>query len=142
MTHARSVVVNSHMVRSAVHGLLWIARDRIHLVRNAVNLRRFAPSRRPKSPTVVFPGGQVPRKGLRVAVALRSCSDVELLVLGQGFDSRLQRWARERNPRVRFVGQIDDPERIIGAAHALVLPTCTILRPMPCWRRWHVVFRR
>ncbi len=138
MSHARAVVVNSHMVRSAVVGFYGLPEDRIHLVRNAVDLERFAPAQKSANPTVVFPGGQVPRKGLRVAVeSLRHLSGVELLVLGK-VDAGLQRWAMECNPRVRFVGQIDDPERIIGAAHALILPTLydpssnAVLEAMAC----------
>ena len=138
MTHARGVVVNSHMVRSAVMGFYGLPAERIHLVRNAVDLNRFVPFEKTKTPTVVFPGGQVPRKGLRTAVqAVQRLPDTELLVLGK-VDSRTQQWARERHSKVRFVGQVADPERILGAAHALVLPTLydpssnAVLEAMAC----------
>ena len=138
MGHARGVVVNSHMVRSAVLGFYGLPVDRIHLVRNCVDTKRFVPAEKTECPTVVFPGGQVPRKGLRVAVeALRHVPETELIVLGK-VEPRLQRWALENNPRVRFVGQVADPERIMGAAHAMILPTLydpssnAVLEAMAC----------
>ena len=138
MVRAERVVVNSHMVRSEVMGFYGIPEQRIHLVRNAVDTERFTPSVKSGIPTVVFPGGQVARKGLQVAVrAVKQCPDVELVVLGH-VSLPLQRWALAENPRVRFVGHTDNPEGILGTAHAMVLPTMydpssnAVLEAMAC----------
>ena len=122
MVHADRIVVNSHMVFSEVMDLYGLPKSRIHLVRNVVDIDRFRPGLKTSVPSIVFPGGQVPRKGLKVAVeAARQLPDVELIVLGE-VSSGIQRWVHSINERVRFVGHVVDPERILSAAHALVLP--------------------
>ena len=138
MTRADRVVVNSHMVRSEVMDMYGIPADRLHLVRNVVDLDRFCPSEKAESPTVVFPGGGVARKGLKVAVeAMRHLPDSDLLVMGE-VSRATQVWARTVHPRVRFLGQVADPERVMASAHALVLPTMydpssnAVLEAMAC----------
>jgi len=138
MTRARRVVVNSHMVWSQVLELYGLPEERLRLVRNVVDLNRFQPGTKTDRPTIVFPGGQVLRKGLKVAVdAAKQLPDVELLVLGE-VSMGIRKWAVERNPRVRFLGRIGDPERILASAHALILPTMydpsanAVLEAMAC----------
>ena len=123
LTRADRVVVNSHLVRSEVMELYGLPEKRLHLVRNVVDSERFCPRKKSDVSTVVFPGGGVARKGLRVAVeAMRRVPDADLVVMGE-VPRMLQAWAKSTYPRVRFLGRVDDPERVIGSAHALVLPT-------------------
>ena len=69
--------------------------------------------------------------------AMRRVPDADLVVMGE-VPRMLQAWAKSTYPRVRFLGRVDDPERVIGSAHALVLPTMydpssnAVLEAMSC----------
>ena len=138
MSRADRVVVNSQMVRAEAKDLYGIPEDRLHVVRNVVDLNRFSPSEKALIPTVVFPGGDVERKGLRVAAdAMRRVPDADFVVLG-AVSRRTQAWIRSIHEKTRFMGYVTDPERVFASAHAVLLPTMydpssnAVLEAMAC----------
>ena len=138
MSRADRVVVNSQMVRAEAKDLYGIPEERLHVVRNVVDLNRFSPGVKAPIPTVVFPGGDGQRKGLRVAVdAMRRLPDTDFVVLG-AVSRRTQAWVRSVHEKTRFLGHVSDPESVFAAAHAMVLPTMydpssnVVLEAMAC----------
>ena len=122
---ARQVVVNSEMVRDELQQFYGIDKAKIRLVRNGVDLQRFRPGERSASPMVVFVGSDARRKGLSTAIeAVSRLPGVQLVVLGQVANAA-RRWAAAAGvaDRVRFMGEVENPEHIVSQAHAMVLPT-------------------
>jgi UDP-glucose:(heptosyl)LPS alpha-1,3-glucosyltransferase len=125
MHEAERVVVNSEMVRDEIVHQYGVPLERIRLVRNGVDLNRFRPGPQKDDPTILFPGGERPRKGLFTALeALRLIPSARMVVLGE-VSARAHRWAQSAGVagRVDFVGRVDDPEKHMASAHVVVLPT-------------------
>ncbi len=112
-------------------------RDRIDVVPNGVDLDLFRPDPPLREEfraehglggdlVALFVGGDWERKGLRFAIeGVAKAPAWSLLVLGDG-DRRAYGALAERSRaanRVRFLGQVRDPERAFASADAFVLPT-------------------
>lgn len=140
----RAIITNSRMVRDDLAFRYAIPGERFHVVRNGVDLQRFAPldaaardeHRRalgvvPDAPLLSFVGTGYARKGLggllRALPAIRAREpDVRLLVAGR--DGRMAGWrdlarALGVDDAVVWLGGRDDPEVIAGVADVSVLPT-------------------
>ncbi len=114
---------------------LGIPPERIHVLRNGVDLVRFRPVDREaarrkyalKGPTLVSVGHLVARKGHHLVVrALRELPEYGLLIVGDGEERRaLEALVRALGlgARVRFLGALPQEElrEVYGAADALVL---------------------
>jgi UDP-glucose:(heptosyl)LPS alpha-1,3-glucosyltransferase len=140
------VVVNSEMAARDVATRCRIAPDRLRLVRNGVDLERFRPSPvggaagagggsvregpgegRGARRRVTFLGSGFARKGLAVAIrAVAALPGVALDVLGA--DRHQGRFAALASrlgidARVRFLGAVEAPERLLPVSDAFILPT-------------------
>ena len=111
--------------------------DRVHVLRNGVDLEHFRPADRAAArrrlgldgPTLLFVGQLIERKGVHLAIdAMRDLRRHTLLVVGDGEEAQaLRRQAQALGvaDRVRFEGQMVHarlPE-IYTAADALLLPS-------------------
>ena len=123
------VVVNSEMAGADLQKHYGVELERLHLIRNGVDLERFQPQSPPTNRvnTVGFFGSGFRRKGLEPLMrALEYLPDVTLEVAGRDKTSgRFQRLARQLGvaDRVRFLGPINDPETWLPTLGAMVLPT-------------------
>ncbi len=139
----RAVICNSTMVRDEILARFRIAPDRLRVIRNGVDLRRFAPPMPAQrqaarlelgltstEPIFAFVGSGFERKGL--AGALRALadpvlpSDLRLIVAGADKHlARYRRWADQLGvlPRVVFLGGVKDVLPVLHAADGFVLPT-------------------
>jgi UDP-glucose:(heptosyl)LPS alpha-1,3-glucosyltransferase len=114
---------------------LHVAPERIDVVPPPVEIDRFAQSdgslrRRAgvdvETPLALFLGHDFERKGLTTAIqALADVDGLELAVVGDGDRSRYEREAARLGlgRRIHFLGGTDAPERLLGDADLLVLPT-------------------
>lgn len=123
------VVVNSQMAGEDLQKHYGVGSERLHLIRNGVDLERF----QPQSPSmgrvnrIGFFGSGFRRKGLEPLLrALEYLPDVTLEVAGQdktrGYFQRLAKQCGVAD-RVRFLGPITDPEIWLPTLGAMVLPT-------------------
>jgi UDP-glucose:(heptosyl)LPS alpha-1,3-glucosyltransferase len=142
---ARVAVVNSALVAAAVQRHYAPVAPSITLVRNAVDLDRFHPDRRlrardaarrqlglaPDHLALLLIGSGFTRKGVPSAVRAlghlrrRGAQVPWLLVAGRGHATPVRRLARREAvaDRVRFLGVVDDPERLYAAADVFLLPS-------------------
>lgn len=127
--NTRHVIVNSNMVRDEILKHFAFPAERIHLVRNGIEVGRFAhPDRKvarrrwdlPEDAFVLlFVGSGWERKGLPVllkAVAAMKDQDVRLLVVGKG------KKPRKVPEGVVFAGSMPDVEVAYAAADLFVFP--------------------
>ena len=138
------VVCNSDMVRRELREHYAIDPKRLAVIRNGVDLERFAldPTRRSaergrlrdatgadaSAPVWLFAGSGFERKGLDTTIAAFASArsdDAELWVAGADATNTWQRLAADRGvaERVRFLGHRSDMPAVYAAADALVLPT-------------------
>ncbi len=120
---ARICIANSRL------GAEGLRRDygaqRVEVVYNGVDLERFRPDPAARArvraelglarPVACFLGTGFRRKGLDVAIAALP-DDYTLLVVGGDRPWRAP-------PRVRFLGSLRDPERVLQGVDAMILPT-------------------
>lgn len=129
---ADRVVVNSRMAGVQLAAHYGVAAADIRLVRNGVDLDRFRPDAGDPAPPLVGPfvlflGSGFARKGLDTALEVVSgLAGLQLVVAGQ--DRHMARWTRHARRhgmenRVRFLGHVDRPERLLPHAAAVLLPT-------------------
>jgi glycosyltransferase involved in cell wall biosynthesis len=115
--------------------VLHVPAERIEVVPPPVETDRFAHTdgslrRRarvePDAPLALFLGHDFERKGLSTAIeALAGVDGLQLVVVGDGDRSPYQREATRLGleRRIHFLGGTDGPERLLGDADLLVLPT-------------------
>lgn len=135
---ARCVVVNSNMAGDDLVRHYEVPRERLRLVRNGVDLARFAPGDPaaaraalglPPAPVALvgFVGTGFARKGLETAIrAVASMSGAHLVVAGSDpSPGRYLRLARELGMGARFhlLGALQTPELLLQAVDLAVLPT-------------------
>jgi len=127
---ARVVVANSQLALDDLVAYSAVPREKLVLVRNGVDLRRFRPQALPRllpAPTALFLGNGWARKNLAAALhALSLLPDLHLAVAGG--ERRPGRWrklARKLgvHDRVRWLGTVPRPEELLPRVDALVLPT-------------------
>ncbi|WCJ58118.1 glycosyltransferase family 4 protein [Fontisphaera persica] len=127
--HTGQVIVNSEMVRQEILAHFPFPAERIHLVRNGVEVERFQKGNRalfrqrwhiaPEAFVLLFAGSGWERKGLPwvlEAFGRVRRSDWQLVVAGKG---RIP-WLRPA--QVIFTGPLADMENAYAAADVLVLP--------------------
>lgn len=131
---ASAVITVCAALREEAVGL-GMAADKVHVLRNGVDLEMFRPSDRAAvrgrlglaGPVVLSVGHLIERKGHHLVIeALAGLPDVTLVIAGEGpWRERLERLANGLGlaSRTRFLGQVPHRElpEVYGAADALVL---------------------
>lgn len=136
MAQARWTVCNAPDPRRQVVERYGVDPERVVVIPNGVDLERFRPDPEARrqvraelglgpGPAVAFLGSGFQRKGLDIAVqALAGMEGATLVVVGKDRARlRFQRLADRVRVPVRFLGGRPDPERILAASDALLLPT-------------------
>jgi UDP-glucose:(heptosyl)LPS alpha-1,3-glucosyltransferase len=136
----RAVICNSTAVLEDIRQRFGVAPERLHLLRNGLDLQRFQPpvaGQREQAragfglsadePVFAFVGSGFQRKGLAAAVAALAATpgDPVLLVAGTDRHLRQYRALAERlgvAARVRFLGGLDDVRPVLWAADAFLAP--------------------
>src|SRR2546423_4844072 len=139
----RAVICNSRMVENEIRMRSGLAKTKLPVIYNGVNLQSFHPRLREAhrararaelgipdgSMTYVFVGGGFERKGVfRLLPAFRRGADARARLIVVGGDraaARAKSLSRELGigDRVHFLGTRDDVRPWYGAADAFVLPT-------------------
>ena len=143
----RAVICNSRLVRDQIHRLFGVPEEKLHVIYNAVDSGRFAPSLRtqrdalrstyelPADATVfALVGSGYHRKGVAQAIAAlsRLPDSAWLVVVGKDKNEARYRGLATRlgiAHRVRFAGPRVDVAPLLGAADAFLLPT--LYDPLP-----------
>jgi UDP-glucose:(heptosyl)LPS alpha-1,3-glucosyltransferase len=139
----RAVICNSAMVREEIVRAFRVARDKLHVIHNGVDLEHFHPRQRaalrdaaraelgcrPRDTLFLFVGSGFARKGLGVAIdALAAAQHPGFLLAVVGRD-RAQASFAERAQRsgiagrVSFLGGKEDVRPYYAAADCLILPS-------------------
>ena len=136
----RAVICNSRAVLEDISVRFGVPRERLHLLRNGVDLERFRPPTGDEraqaraalglpasAPVFAFVGSGFERKGLAVVLAAlaRVGGDARLLVAGT--DRRMARYQAQvaalgLQERVAFLGGVDDVRGLLWAADAMLAP--------------------
>jgi len=139
----RAVICNSRMVENEIRARFGLAKAKLHVIYNGVDLQSFHPRLREAhrararaelgipdgSMTYVFVGGGFERKGMfRLLPAFRRGADARAHLIVVGGDkaaARANSLSRTLGigERVHFLGARDDVRPWYGAADAFVLPT-------------------
>jgi UDP-glucose:(heptosyl)LPS alpha-1,3-glucosyltransferase len=139
----RAVICNSAMVRDEILRAFRIAREKLHVIYNGVDLEHFHPRHRaalrgaaraelgcrPRDMLFLFVGSGFARKGLGAtidALALAAQPGLRLAVVGR--DRHQDRFAEQAKraglgERVSFLGGREDVRPFYAAADCLVLPS-------------------
>ncbi len=142
----KAVIANSQMVADEIVRHFNVARAKIHLVPNGIDLARFHPDARARfrastrrqlgtdeqKPVALFVGSGFKRKGLNASLAAlaRSGADAELWVIGHDrHPSAYQRLAERSGVNLRLIGPVNDPLPYYASADILLLPS--IYDPFP-----------
>ncbi len=124
--NTRHIIVNSEMVRREICEHFRFPANRIHLVRNGVDVGRFSNGNRYRTRerfgigkdefVLLFVGSGWERKGLKfVLSAIRRMPELKLLVVGKG------RKPASAPINAIFAGPMDDVENAFAAADLLVM---------------------
>ncbi|HVN96430.1 MAG TPA: glycosyltransferase family 4 protein [Syntrophorhabdaceae bacterium] len=128
----RRIVAISEMIKRQMTDYYGLSEKDIDVVYNGVDINRFRPSRRePSGPlTILFSAGNFRLKGLSPLISAlgqlsRKTRSFQLLVMGRGRREPFEAMAEKLSirDRVRFVGEMANPESIYQQAHILVHPT-------------------
>jgi UDP-glucose:(heptosyl)LPS alpha-1,3-glucosyltransferase len=139
----RAVICNSRMVKNEIQARFDLAKRKLYVIYNGVDLQSFHPRLREThraparaelgipdgSMTYIFVGGGFERKGMfRLLPAFQRGADARahlLIVGGDKAEARAKTLARDLGigDRVHFLGARDDVRPWYGAADAFVLPT-------------------
>ncbi|HEC98279.1 MAG TPA: glycosyltransferase family 1 protein [Nitrospirae bacterium] len=135
------IVANSNMVKKQIINLYRVPEEKIRVIYNGVDLKRFSPENRaiwrdklrtgysiPSDiPLILFVGSNYERKGLSILLSSLSGIDreIKLIVAGRGNTAKFQRIAERHGAtkRVIFAGPQREIERFYAAADIFVLPT-------------------
>jgi UDP-glucose:(heptosyl)LPS alpha-1,3-glucosyltransferase len=139
----RAVICNSAMVREEILRAFRVAREKLHVIYNGVDLEHFHPKHRaamrdaaraelgcpPGDTLFVFVGSGFARKGLGAAIdALAAARDPSFRLVVVGRDRDQARFVRRAQAaglgeRARFLGGRDDVRPYYAAADCLILPS-------------------
>jgi UDP-glucose:(heptosyl)LPS alpha-1,3-glucosyltransferase len=139
----RAVICNSNMVREEILQDFRIAREKVHVIQNGVDLEAFSPARRAelraaartelglreRDTAFLFVGSGFARKGLDTAIdalALANFEAFRLVVAGQDrYSAAYAERARAAGigERVRLLGPREDLRPLYAAADCLILPS-------------------
>jgi UDP-glucose:(heptosyl)LPS alpha-1,3-glucosyltransferase len=139
----RAVICNSNMVSKEIESTFSIARRKLHVIYNGVDLVYFNPDERRKSRESArarlgcsqgdtlfsFVGSGFARKGLSAALDALAASgrrDLKLLVAGE--DRSTKKFSAQAarlglSDRVTFLGGVDDVRFVYSASDCFILPT-------------------
>ncbi|MBI5188684.1 MAG: glycosyltransferase family 4 protein [Nitrospirae bacterium] len=142
------IIANSNMVKSQIVKHYGVPENRIRVIYNGVDLRRFSPQNRERwrdkvrkglsipedAKVILFVGSGFERKGLKTLLRAlsvfkmtgdSSLKNVYLLVIGKGNIKKFKSIAEGYGVKdgVYFLGIQRDIERFYGAADLFVLPT-------------------
>jgi UDP-glucose:(heptosyl)LPS alpha-1,3-glucosyltransferase len=146
--NTKIIIANSHMVKKQIIKHYGLPENKIHVVYNGVDLRRFSPQNRlnyrdlvrkdlsipEEAKVILFVGSGFERKGLltllkalsilKTAKAL-SPAEIYLVVIGKGDIKKFKHLAQEYGleGHVAFIGQEESVEKFYGSADVFVLPT-------------------
>lgn len=139
--HLKAVICNSRMVKKEIQYWFNYPSDRLHVIYNGVDLKRFSPNTRGRRREVferigvagrpfvfLFAGSGFARKGLAVALEALARSSRQSCLLVIGADKNIGRYKRlaeklEITSRVYFLGKKAEVDSYYSAADALLLPT-------------------
>jgi len=145
--NTRLIIANSNMVKSQIINHYGIQGERIKVIYNGVDTKRFSPqnitryraqmrrelSISPEAKVILLVGSGFERKGvgtlIRAASVIRSGtgsnSDIRLIVAGRGDINKFKGIAGKYGiqDRVLFPGSVNEAEKIYAAADVFVLPT-------------------
>lgn len=127
----QTIQCGSQLVRGEIAARFGLPSERLPVLYNGVDSRRFHPTNSPseaRDPVWLFAGSGFARKGLDTALAAlaRSASrKSRLIVAGRDATARWEREAAKRGvgERVSFVGNRRDVDALYREADALILPT-------------------
>ncbi len=135
------IIANSNMVKTEITRHYGVREDKIKVLYNGVDLKRFFPANRlswrvplrksygigPRTPLILFVGSGYERKGLGTLIAAMSDlpDEIKLLVVGRGNTDKFRKIASERGveKRVIFAGPQKEIEKFYAASDIFVLPT-------------------
>ena len=137
-----AVICNSNMVRREILARFAVSPDKLVLIRNGVDLKRFHPSARTEhrvamrarlsiaadAPVFVLVGSGFERKGVADALNTLPAVDGSAHLIVVGDDKHRARYEARAvrlgvATRVRFVGAVADALPYYGAADVFLLPT-------------------
>ncbi|HUK04981.1 MAG TPA: glycosyltransferase family 4 protein [Burkholderiales bacterium] len=139
----RAVICNSAMVRGEIERRFGVARAKLHVIYNGVDLEHFHPRERAAQraqaraelgagegdAVFLFVGSGFWRKGLDAAIdALAACGEPRFRLVAAGRDRDAARYAARGaaaglGGRLRLLGGRDDVRPLYAAADCFVLPT-------------------
>jgi len=136
------IIANSNMVREQIMHHYAVDRNRITIIYNGVDLKRFTPENRlmwrkslrkslsipENSPVVIFVGSGFERKGLNTlidSVPFIKKPELKVLVIGKGSIDKYSIQAKEQSisDKMLFLGPQREIEKYYAAADLFVLPT-------------------
>ena len=136
----KAVICISNMVRNDILEEFDISPDKLHVIYNCVDLKRFNPSLKAvyrteirrqykipeDSPLLLFVGSGFERKGLKAAIKAISDTNSHLMVVGQ--DKKTNEYKKlsddlKCSERVHFAGVQQRPEHYYATADSFILPT-------------------
>ncbi|PKL52508.1 MAG: hypothetical protein CVV37_00865 [Nitrospira bacterium HGW-Nitrospira-1] len=141
-TNTKRIIANSKMVKEQIIKYYSIPEDRITIIYNGVDLKRFSPENRVKWKDVIrkkfdmaeverlllFIGSGFERKGLNTlinAASLIKGEDFKAIVIGKG-DADKYKAIAERlgiSDKIIFLGIQNEVEKFYAAADLFILPT-------------------
>ena len=139
----RAVICNSAMVRDEIARAFRVAREKLHVIHNGVDLEQFHPRHRallrgparaelgcrPRDTVFVFVGSGFARKGLGAAIAaLAAAAEASFRLVVVGRDRHQAAFVEQAQragvaERVIFVGGREDVRPYYAAADCLILPS-------------------
>ncbi|KAF0146378.1 MAG: UDP-glucose:(heptosyl)LPS alpha-1 3-glucosyltransferase [Nitrospirae bacterium] len=137
------IIANSNMVKSQIMKHYNVPEERIRIIYNGVDLKRFSPENaeihRAKmrqelsisedTKLILFVGSGFERKGLKTLLRaislLKQGNDIKLIVIGKGNIKKFQSIAKKYgiHDRVLFPGPQKEIEKFYAAADVFALPT-------------------
>ncbi len=136
------IIANSNMVKAEITKHYGVRGDRIRVLYNGVDLKRFSPANRLsrrvplrksrgiglQTPVILFVGSGYERKGLGTLIAAlpgMELNNAKLIVVGRGNTDKFRKIALRNGveERVIFAGAQKDIEKFYAASDIFVLPT-------------------
>jgi glycosyltransferase involved in cell wall biosynthesis len=131
----RRMTAVSELVKEELQAHYEVASVPIDVIPNGVDLERFRPDAdirqrerqrlglSPDELAAIFVGGDWRRKGLEIAIEAVAQTGWTLIVVGQGDTAAWNATAYARGAKVHFCGHLTEPERVLCAADAFMLPS-------------------
>jgi UDP-glucose:(heptosyl)LPS alpha-1,3-glucosyltransferase len=144
--NTKMIITNSQMVKNQIIKHYGLPKNKIRVIYNGVDIRRFSPRDRPdyrarvkvdlsipeEARVILFVGSGFERKGLltllmalSVLKGAKGLSDIYLVVVGKGNIKKFKRLARQCGveDQIIFLGREESVEKFYKSADVFVLPT-------------------